>query len=150
MCYTFFLNARLHPIRDPWLQKLCNSWPPPSHSCRSRAWYSLVRGSGADLWLIYITTHIPYLSSSISSPLALVVLFSLEEAIKRRIRCGCASSLVVAIDIANVHLGLWSSSHSSVTCFLVCKITNQLFQLLATGSAFLQVRAGLVSIAWVG
>ena len=38
--------------------------------------------------------------------------------------------LVVAIDIANVHIGLWSSSHSSVACFLVCKITNQL--LLAT------------------
>ena len=50
----------------------------------------------------------------------------------------------VAIDIANVHLGLWSSSHSSVACFLVCKITNQL--LLATGSASLQVWAGLVSV----
>ena len=46
-----------------------------------------------------------------------------------------SSSLVVAIDIANVHLGLWSSSHNSVACFLVCKITNQL--LLATGSAYL-------------
>ena len=44
------------------------------------------------------------------------------------------SSLVVAIDIANVHLGLWSSSHSSVACFLVCKITNQL--LLATRQYF--------------
>ena len=33
-------------------------------------------------------------------------------------------TLVVAIDIANVHLGLWSSSHSSVACFLVCKISK--------------------------
>ena len=56
--------------------------------------------------------------------------------------------LVVAMDIANVHFGLWSSSHSSVACFLVCIITNQL--LLATGSASLQVWAGLVLSAWVG
>ena len=57
-------------------------------------------------------------------------------------------TLVVAIDIANVHIGLWSSSHSSVACFLVCKIINQL--LLATSSASLQAWAGLMSRAWVG
>ena len=57
-------------------------------------------------------------------------------------------TLLVAIDIANVHLGLWSSSHSSVACFLVRKITNQL--LLATGIASLQMWAGLVSRALGG
>ena len=56
--------------------------------------------------------------------------------------------VAIAIDIANVHIGLWSSSHSSVACFPVCKITNQL--LLATSSASLQAWAGLVSRAWVG
>ena len=52
--------------------------------------------------------------------------------------------LIVAIDIANVHHGHWSSSHSSVACSVVCRIANLL--LLATGSASLQVWAGLVSV----
>ena len=50
------------------------------------------------------------------------------------------------IDIANVHVGRWSSSHSSVACSVVCRIANLL--LLATGSASLYVWAGLVSSAW--
>ena len=35
---------------------------------------------------------------------------------------------IVAIDIANVHVGLWSSSHISVACSLaiVCRIVNLL------------------------
>ena len=41
------------------------------------------------------------------------------------------------IDITNVHVGLWSSSHSSVAC--VCRITNLL--LLVTGSTSLQAWA---------
>ena len=49
----------------------------------------------------------------------------------------------------NVHVGLWSSSHSSVlACSLVCRIVNLL--LLATSSASLEMWAGLVSSAWAG
>ena len=48
-------------------------------------------------------------------------------------------SLAVAINITNVCVGLWSSSHSSVACSVVCRIANLL--LLATGSTSLQVWA---------
>ena len=74
-----------------------------------------------------------------------MVLFSLEEAIKRR-RCDHAGSSAVVIDIANVYLGLRNSSHSSFACSVACRIANLL--LLATGCASLQVWAGLVSSAW--
>ena len=53
--------------------------------------------------------------------------------------------IAVAIDIANVHVGLWSSLHSSVVCSVACRIVNLL--LLATA---LQVWVGLVSSAWAG
>ena len=52
-------------------------------------------------------------------------------------RCGLgtrlAGSLAVTIDIANVHLGHWNSSHSTFACSVARRIANLL--LLATGSA---------------
>ena len=42
--------------------------------------------------------------------------------------CDHADSFAVAIDIANVHLGLWTSSNSSVASSLAWKIINLLFR----------------------
>ena len=52
----------------------------------------------------------------------------------------------LTIDIANVYVGLWSSSNSFVACSVVCRIANLL--LLATssrcGRGSCQVRGGLI------
>ena len=44
--YIFFLNALDYILLEILASKIVQLSAAPSHSCRSRAWYSLVRGSG--------------------------------------------------------------------------------------------------------
>ena len=61
----------LSPSSRSLASKIVQLSAAPSHSCRSSAWYSLVRGSGVYSSFCGRFISLPYLSSSISSPLGI-------------------------------------------------------------------------------